>query len=134
MKFPLKCTIGAAAAALLLALTPSGGHALTAADFTAGTTGQLVALCDPPPDTPMAAAALAFCYGFAQGAVSVEMQHDAASRSMKLFCLPNPPPARAQTVSEFVQWARGAPDRMADPPSDGLFRFLGQRFPCSTSR
>ena len=140
MKFPMHCAVSrtgklpAGAAALLLLIAPKSGHAVTAADFTAATTGQLVALCDPPADSPMAIAALDFCYGFAQGAVSVEMEHDAASRGLKLFCLPTPPPTRAQTITEFVQWARNSPGHMADPPADGLFRFLGERFPCATNR
>jgi Rap1a immunity proteins len=124
----------AVATALLLALAPSTGHAVTDADFTASTTGELVALCNPQPESPLATAAINFCYGFAQGAVSVEMQRDAASRGPKLFCLPTPPPARSKTMAEFVQWARTSPDHMADPPADGLFRFLGQRFPCPKNR
>src|SRR5271166_6634023 len=105
-------------ATLLLALAPYDVHAVTTADFVASTTGQLVALCDPPPDSPMAVAALDFCYGFAQGAVTVQMQHEAGSRSMRLFCLPTPPPIRSSTVAEFVQWARGAPDHMNDDAAD----------------
>jgi hypothetical protein len=124
----------AACVALLLVLAPSAGHAVTEANFAARTTGDLVELCDPQPGSALASAAINFCQGFAQGAVSVEMQHDAASRSMRLFCLPTPLPTRNETLSEFVRWARAAPGRMDGPPADGLFRFLGERFPCPTNR
>jgi Rap1a immunity proteins len=123
-----------AGAALLFLTMPSIGHAVTEANFSARTTGDLVELCDPKSDSAMANAAINFCHGFAQGAVSVEMQHDAASRSMKLFCLPNPPPTRTETLSEFVKWGRASPDRMGEPAADGLFRFLGERFPCPKAR
>ena len=78
-----------AAVALLLACGPGVGHAVTEANFAAKTTGDIVELCDPQSDSAMANAAVNFCSGFAQGTVSLEMEHDAGSRSMKLFCLPD---------------------------------------------
>ena len=53
---------------------------------------------------------------------------------MKLFCMPNPLPTRTETLSEFAKWARASPDRMNEPAADGLFRFLGERFPCPKVR
>lgn len=117
----------------LLVAAPSAGHAVTEANFGMKTTGDLVALCDPGSDSPMAVAAVNFCSGFAQGAVAVQMQHDAASRGVKLFCLPSPLPSRTEALSEFIKWARASPARMGEPPADGLFRFLGERFPCPKS-
>jgi hypothetical protein len=121
-----------AAVALLLVVAPGVGHAVTEANFAASTTRNIVELCDPQSDSALAHAAVNFCSGFAQGAVTVEMEHDAGSRSMKLFCLPNPPPTRNEALSEFVKWARASPDRMNYPSADGLIRFLGERFPCPT--
>jgi hypothetical protein len=125
---------GGAAAALLLVAAPHGGHAVTEADFSARTTADLVALCDPQSDSAIANAAVNFCSGFAQGAVSLEMAHDAGSRSMKLFCLPDPPPTRNETLAEFVKWARASPDRMNASAVNGLIGFLGDRFPCPKRR
>jgi hypothetical protein len=123
-----------AAAALLLVTAPGVGHAVTDADFSARTTGDLVALCDPQSDSVIANAAVNFCSGFAQGAVSLEMEHDAGSRSMKLFCLPDPPPTRNEALGEFVKWARASPERMNASATDGLIRFLGERYPCPKRR
>ena len=53
---------------------------------------------------------------------------------IKLFCLPDPPPTRNDTLKEFVQWARPSADRMSAPAADGLIRFLGERYPCSKHR
>jgi Rap1a immunity proteins len=110
------------------------GAAATEANFGARTTGDLVELCDATPDNAMGTAAVNFCQGFAQGAVSVEMQNLAAFRGQKLFCMPNPAPTRTETLNEFVKWARASPNRTAEPPADGLFRFLGERHPCPQSR
>jgi hypothetical protein len=123
-----------AGVALLIATAPGVGHAVTDADFAAKTTADIVALCDPQSDSAIANAAVNFCSGFAQGAVSVEMAHDAGSRSMKLFCLPDPAPTRNETLSEFVKWARASPDRMNASAVNGLIGFLGERFPCPRHR
>ncbi|MBV9203689.1 MAG: hypothetical protein JO320_10865 [Alphaproteobacteria bacterium] len=125
---------GCTAVTAALLLTPGVGYAATEANFAARTTGDLVELCTAAPDNPIGAAAVNFCEGFAQGAVLVEMQNMAAFRGSKLFCLPNPPPSRNEALSEFVNWARVSPDRMSVSSTDGLFRFLSERYPCSQSR
>lgn len=122
------------AAALLLVIGPTAGHAVTEADFAAKTTGDIVALCDPLSDSALANAAVNFCSGFAQGVVSLEMEHDAGSRSMKLFCLPDPAPTRNDALGEFVKWAHASPERMNVSAVDGLIRFLGERYPCPNRR
>ncbi len=125
-----------AGAACLLLLAPRAGHAVTEGNFTAMpmTTGDLVALCDPEPNSPLATAAVNFCVGFAQGAASVQVAHDARQRTGRLFCLPNPLPARAETLAAFAAWGKANPQRMGEPAADGLFRFLGERFPCPPAR
>ena len=117
------------ASVVLLAMAPGAAHALTDANFLARTTADLVELCDPPAASALAVPALTFCQGFTQGAVSVEMQHAAAS-GIPMFCLPEPRPKRSGTVAEFVRWARAAPDRMDMAPEEGVLTFMTQRFPC----
>ena len=121
-------------AVALVLLAPWTGNAATEANFGARTTGDLVELCTAPPDNAIGTAAVNFCEGFAEGAVLVEMQNMAAYRGPKLFCMPNPPPSRNQALSEFVNWARASPDRMAATSTDGWFRFLSERYPCPQSR
>ena len=125
---------GWTAAAALVLLVPCAPHAATEANFGASTTGDLVELCSATPDNGLGTAADNFCEGYLQGAVTVQMLNMAAFRGPKLFCLPNPPPTRAATMSEFVSWARATPDRMAQSSTDGLFRFLSERYPCASSR
>jgi Rap1a immunity proteins len=125
---------GRTVAAALVLLAPCVALAATEANFAAKTTGDLVELCDATPDNAMGTAAVNFCEGFAQGAVSVEMQNLAAFRGPKLFCMPSPLPSRNQALSDFVKWARMSPDRMSASSTDGLFRFLGERYPCPQSR
>ena len=123
-----------AIAAGLVLFAPCAPHAATEGHFGARTTSDLVELCTARPDGSIGTAAVNFCEGFALGAVLVEMQNQAAFRGPKLFCLPNPPPSRDQALSEFVDWARASPDRLALSSTDGLFQFLGERYPCPPSR
>jgi Rap1a immunity proteins len=123
-----------AAAAIALLLPCFGARAASEANFTLGSTGDLVALCSATPDNGIGTAALNFCEGYLHGAVTVEMLNMAGFRGLKVFCLPNPPPTRSEAMSEFVAWAQAAPDRMSQPPTDGVFGFLRQRYPCAASR
>jgi hypothetical protein len=118
----------------LALLAPGMPHAATEANFGARTTGDLIALCAATPNNAIGTAADNFCEGFVEGAVAVELQNMAAFRGRKLFCLPNPPPTRSEALNEFVTWARAAPDRMTQPSTDGLFRFLSERYPCPPPR
>jgi hypothetical protein len=122
------------AAGVLGLLAPSAALAATEANFDAKTTGDLVELCAATPDNGLGTAAVNFCEGYFQGAVTVEMLNMAPVRGAKLFCLPNPPPTRAETMSAFVGWARAAPDRLTQSATDGLFGFLRERYPCPTAR
>jgi hypothetical protein len=126
----MKLRIIAAGAALLLMAAHGAGHAAEP-NFAVKTTGDLVALCDPSADSALAGAAIGFCQGFAEGAVTVERVHDAADRYMRPFCLPDPLPGRTETLAAFVAWARVEPARLAEKPEDGLFRFLGEKYPCT---
>jgi Rap1a immunity proteins len=111
-----------------------GADAATEAQFNLASTGDLVDLCSAAPDNGVGSAALNFCEGYVHGAVTVEMLNLAAFSGSKLFCLPNPPPTRAQAIGEFVTWARAEPGRLTQSPTDGLFGFLRDHYPCPPSR
>ncbi len=116
------------AAAALFALAPSVTFAaVTETDFSAKTTGDLVDLCAADPKEPMGTAALNFCHGFAQGAVDAVRRR---AEELKKFCFPSNPPPRGVIMTEFANWARALPAHRAEPAIDGLFHFLGERFPC----
>jgi Rap1a immunity proteins len=121
------------AMAALALLVPSAAHSATEANFDAKSTSDLVELCSATPDNGIGTAALNFCEGYIQAAVTVEMLNMAAYRGPKLFCLPNPPPTRTQAMGDFVNWAKAAPDRMTQTATDGLFGFLRERYPCPAS-
>ncbi|MBN9511336.1 MAG: hypothetical protein J0I21_19795 [Alphaproteobacteria bacterium] len=124
----------AATAIVALALA-APAYAVTADNFPPKTTRDLLALCSASANDPLAAAAINFCHGFAQGAVAVQIENDAAERiSQHLFCLPSPRPAFQQAVQMFNAWAAAHPANLDGPPADGFFQFLRDTYPCPTGR
>ncbi len=95
----------------------------------ARTAGDLAALCGADPNSAGADAKINFCHGFAQGAVDDRLH---VAEGKKPFCFPNPVPSRAVTMREFVGWVRANPSNRDLPVLDGLFRFLGERYPCKS--
>jgi hypothetical protein len=93
----------------------------------ARTAGDLAALCAADPTSPGADAKINFCHGFAQGAVDDRLR---MASDKKPFCFPNPTPTRTVTLREFVAWVRASPENRDLPVLDGLFKFLGERYPC----
>lgn len=114
-------------ALLASSLVTAGAWAAEGIPIRTNTAGELAELCGTNPREPGADAKINFCHGFAQGAIDVARGQLADKR---LFCFSPPVPSRTATMNEFVAWVRARPDRRALPSTDGLFRFLGERFPC----
>jgi hypothetical protein len=93
----------------------------------ARTAGELAELCAANPKDPERSAKINFCHGFAQGAITVEQRR---TEGKKLFCFPSPAPTRTATMGEFVGWVRASSEHRAPPAIEGLFQFLGERYPC----
>ena len=121
MKRLFVLTVLAAAGSPLLA------RAAEPINLNAKTAGALADLCAANPREPGADAKINYCHGFAQGAVDVALRQ---AGEKKPFCFPNPAPRRSQTLNEFVGWVRSMPEHRSMGAVDGLFRFLGDRFPC----
>jgi hypothetical protein len=121
MKFPVPLAV----LSLMLAVPAAQAQRPTA--IQARTAGELAELCAANPKDPRGDAMINFCQGYAQGALSTEIRH---SEGKKFACFPNPPPTRAATMAQFVDWVRAVPDHKSLPAVDGFFQFLGERFPC----
>ncbi len=118
---------------LLSVMQPGTGHAAVTEDmFQMRDTSDLVGLCSAGQADPLYVAAIHFCQGFGSGAYSVASEYQAAQSRARTFCSPSADrrPSRNTAVAEFVQWANARPDAMRLPATDGLLRFLSDRFPC----
>ena len=95
------------------------------------TTADLVALCTQRSNDPQADAAIAYCYGYAEGAVDIVLSYTAAGKqSQRPICVPSPAPALNQVMAEFVAWAGRDSANLQKPATAGLVSFLVTRFPC----
>lgn len=117
-----------ATAALVATCLVVPAYAQRGVNLQARTAGDLAELCAANPKDPLGDSKITFCHGFAQGAITVQLRNGETGK--KLFCFPSPPPTRTATMNEFVGWVRANPDRKTMPATDGLFRFLGERYPC----
>jgi hypothetical protein len=115
------------AAFLATGLTAAGAQAAKPLPIHTNTAGELADVCGTTPHSPGADEKINFCHGFAQGAINVELSH---AGDKKPFCFPKPAPSREETMNQFVNWVHAMPDRRSIPSTEGLFRFLGERFPC----
>ncbi len=118
--------------AALLTVTVSGALVSTARAAQSisphvRTAGELAELCGATPKEAAADAKINYCHGFAQAAVDMELQFKGDKKS---FCFPSPAPTRSATLGEFVNWVRALPEHRTLPATDGLFKFLAERFPC----
>jgi hypothetical protein len=111
----------------VLGLMSGPGWAAQPISLHARSAGDLAALCAVDPGSPAADAKINYCHGYAQGAVDARMRF---AGDQKPFCFPNPTPPRSATMKEFVAWVRSAPANRDQSAQDGLFKFLGERFPC----
>ena len=113
--------------ALLLGLSVPAAFAAEPITIRTNTAGELADACAANPKEPGADARINFCHGFAQGAITVQLRQGG---DKKLFCFPNPAPKRSETMNEFVRWVRADAGRTSLNSAEGLFQFLGQRYPC----
>jgi hypothetical protein len=61
----------------------------------------------------------------------VQEAYTAAERHpVRFFCLPKPHPSFEEGHKRLAEWAASHQDQMSAAPIDGLFRFLGDTFPC----
>ena len=71
------------------------GAAVTDEDFVLATTQNLVNLCSVSPSDPRAKEAIQMCEGYMLGAFHYYLATNSgqAKESMRLVCMPNPPPS-----------------------------------------
>lgn len=119
------------AATFISLVAASAGAAVTPDGVPPRTTADLIALCAPQGDDPQAAAATAYCYGFAEGAVEIVLSYSAAGpESHRPFCLPSPTPKLGEVMGDFAAWANGDATNLQKPAVVGLITYLVDRFPC----
>jgi|AntAceMinimDraft_11_1070367.scaffolds.fasta_scaffold00733_10 hypothetical protein len=119
------CSAGWIAASNLHASTD--GFSLK--DLELHSAGALVDVCSIAPEHEHYATALAFCYGFFEGAIRYAEAITGASYHKKLVCAP-PGTTRVEAVEVFVTYMNDNSDYLDEAPIDGIYRALIPRWPC----
>ena len=99
-------------------------------NYVIDTAADLVTLCSVDPDNPEYVAAIHFCHGYGSGAVQYHFIQVQAMPELQMFCLPDPPPTRAEAWTDFLVWIDGNPDYLDGEALDAVFAFLADAYPC----
>lgn len=130
----MRPVIAALGACLVAIGATAASGAVSEAQFPPRTVADLIAICAPAQGDPLETAAVNFCQGYAEGAVDVEEAHEARPGARRLFCLPTPRPPRGAELASFIAWANARPARLDLPAIDGMFIYLGRKYPCAVAQ
>jgi hypothetical protein len=93
-------------------------------------TGQdLVDLCSLAREHPLHDKAVAFCYGYASGAMSFYGAISKSPKVPRIICS-DKIISRAEMVQVFLDWAKLNPALLTEPPIDSLVRSAVAKWPC----
>lgn len=126
----IRALCGSFLAAVVAMTIAAGAQAARVEEFKLQTAQDLVDLCATPPTDPEYVAAIHFCEGYSVGAYAYYAAVTSGQAEAKYVCVSKPDPSRASVLQDFVEWAKGKPEVLKQPPVDALFRFLATRFPC----
>ena len=105
------------------------GDGYSIEDFKLYTAGDLVDVCTLEVAHADYAMAIAFCYGFFEGATHYDDAIAGAPAHADIVCSP-PEVTRTQAVAVFVEYMKANPQYGPEPPIDAIFRALVDQWPC----
>jgi hypothetical protein len=105
--------------------------AVEISNFTLGTTRDLVALCSAPPDDPLYAEGLQFCYGYLAGMAQLHRALVQADDIKPVAC-PRYEVTREALARVFLDWARAHPGTMDELPAESVMRAAVAAWPCGS--
>ena len=102
----------------------------TIEDLRLGATTDLVDVCAVESTHTDFTTALAFCYGFVEGATHYHRAISGLDDLDNILCIP-PDVTRTQAVAVFIEYSRANPQYGTEAPIDGMFRALVDKWPCA---
>jgi Rap1a immunity proteins len=112
------------------ALWTAPAFAVQEADFRVVTADDVLDVCGTTPSDPLHTAAANFCQGFVIGAIDTYEAFRARGDRKPIFCLPTPAPNRNEGIASLVAWGKAHPEYKDENPSNFLFKFLAEKWPC----
>ncbi|MEH6634022.1 MAG: Rap1a/Tai family immunity protein [Halioglobus sp.] len=105
------------------------GKGYSIEDFKLHTASDLVDVCTLQASHADYTLAIAFCYGFFEGATHYDDAIAASPAHPDLVCSP-PEATRTQAVTVFVEYMNANPQYGSEQPIDAIFRALVNQWPC----
>ncbi len=100
-------------------------------DFKVDTGQNLLDICTLEEGHPSHWEAQAFCFGYFQGGADFHHALVSGPERSPMVCPPAGVTIR-DAVAVFVDYARGHPERLAEPPMDVVFRAVTEEWPCQS--
>ncbi|HEY6131851.1 MAG TPA: Rap1a/Tai family immunity protein [Halioglobus sp.] len=107
----------------------AGSTGYSVEDLKLHSAGDLVDVCTIASGHEEYATALAFCYGFFEGAIRYSEAISASKHHKKLVCAPTGT-TRLQAVEAFVSFIKTNPQYADEGPVDAMYRALMPLWPC----
>ena len=107
----------------------SGSDGYSLEDFDLHTAEDLLDVCTLESGHPEHNIAMAFCYGFFEGATHYDDALADSGMSSDIVCNPGGV-TRTQAVTVFVQYMQANPQYGVEAPIDAIFRALVAKWPC----
>ena len=98
-------------------------------DFDLDNADDLLDVCTLESGHPDHAIAMAFCFGFFEGATHYDDALADSAMASDIVCNPAGL-TRTQAVATFVQYMKANPQYGVEPPIDAVFRALVAEWPC----
>jgi hypothetical protein len=108
---------------------PTGSDGYSLEDFDLHTANDLLDVCSLDSGHSEHTIAMAFCYGFFEGATHYDDALADSGMSSDIVCNPAGI-TRTQAVAVFVQYMQANPQYGLEPPIDAIFRALVAKWPC----
>jgi hypothetical protein len=109
-------------------LAAAEGYTIDDIKLTSAT--DLLDVCTVAPDHEHYSSALAFCYGFFEGAIRYHQAIAGPEPRKKLVCAPEGT-TRKQAVDVFVSYLEANPQYAKESTIDAIVRALMARWPCA---
>ena len=106
----------------------SDGYSLE--DYHLKSAHDLADLCTLDKGHPDHAIAIAFCYGFFEGAIHYDDVISSTPAYVDIVCSPEGT-SRTEAVNEFTRYMKANPQYGSEMPIDAVFRALSAKWPCT---
>jgi hypothetical protein len=107
----------------------AAAEGFTIDDIKLKSAADLLHICTVAPDREHYGTALAFCYGFFEGAIRYHQAIAGPEPHKKLVCAPEGT-TRRQAVDVFVSYLQANPQYAQESAIDAIIRALMARWPC----